>query len=164
MFRTGNHAQICSTLTLGQELCLILLLCPTESSHPGPDAAAVPAGLRRPQRVRVLQPAVPILSPLRAAVPLRQQDPRGVACWGRGRRHPHPGQAEGRRGAPAEPAAAAPPRLQEPGGGDPDHGEEDSGAGGRAVHGLDESVWDLHHDASACSELITSLEKHSRTL
>lgn len=155
---------MCSTLTLGLELCLILLLRPAESSPPGPDAAAVPAGLRCSQRVRVLQPAVPLLSPLHAAVPLRQQDPGGVARRGRGRRYPHPGQAEGRRGAPAEPAPAAPPRLQEPGGGDPDHGEEDSGEGGRAVHGLDESVWDLHRNASACSELITSLEKHNRTL
>lgn len=80
---------------------LILLLCLAESSGPGPDAAAVPAGLRRPQRVRVLQPAVPLLSPLRAAVPLWQQDSWGVARRGRGRRHPHPGQAEGSRGAPA---------------------------------------------------------------
>lgn len=139
-------------------LSTFCLWSPAEASPPGADAAPVPAGLRRSQRVRVLQPAVAALLPsLRAAVPLRR--PGGTPGRRRRRRHPHPGEARrsGRGAAAAEPPAAAAPRLQEPGGGDPHHGQED----GRAAPGLEETEQHLHYDAAAQSKLMTCVRRDS---
>lgn len=97
---------------------------PAEGLGAALHAAAVSAGLRCSQRVRMLPATISLLSTLRAAVPPRRHDAGGGADRRRGRRHPYPGQTQRRGGALSEPTPPAPPRIQEPGGRDPDDGQE----------------------------------------
>lgn len=110
---------------------------PAEGLAAALHAAAVSAGLWCSQRVWVLPTTISLLSTLRAAVPPRRHDAGGDAdrrcgCW-----HPYPGQTQRRGGALSEPTPPASPWIQEPGGRDPDDGQEGWGGGWRAVRGLD---------------------------
>lgn len=127
--------------------CLLMfhLFGPAEGPGAAFHVAAVSAGLWCSQRVWMLPATVALLSTLRAAVPPRRHDAGGAADRRRGRWHPHAGQAHRRGGALSEPTPPASPWIQEPGGRDPDDGEEDWGGGWRAVHGLD-----FQHNIPAC--------------
>lgn len=118
---------------------------PAEGPGAAFHVAAVSAGLWCSQRVWMLPTTVALLSTLCAAVPLRRHDAGGAADRRCGRWHPHAGQAQRRGGALSEPTPPASPWIQEPGGRDPDDGEEDWGGGWRAVHGLD-----FQHNIPAC--------------